>query len=149
MYIPDSVDEKLVRLLGQDSRQTSEVMAKQLNLSAATVRRRLRKLLRNDSLRLVGVANPITFGFPLGAVIALDVAHDQLEQAINMLVEQPEIKWVSTTTGRFDIMFFALFRSTDALSDFITKRLVKVEGLKSSETFICLSVKKGHYVVLT
>ena len=149
MSIPDLTDEQLVRLLGQDARQNSETLAKQLNLSAATVRRRLRKLLRSGLLRIVGVIDPTNFGLPLAAVITIDVAHDKLEAAMEMLAERPEIKWVSTTTGRFDIIALARFRSTDCLSDFVTKDLAQIEGMKDSETFICLDVQKEFYVPLT
>ena len=149
MSIPDLTDEQLVRLLGQDARQNSETLAKQLNLSAATVRRRLRKLLRSGLLRIVGVIDPTNFGLPLAAVITIDVAHDKLEAAMETLAKRPEIRWVSTTTGRFDIIAMAWFRSTDYLSDFVTKDLAKIEGLKDSETFICLDVQKGSYIRLT
>ena len=149
MNVTDSIDEQLVRLLGQDARQNSEALAKQLNLSSATVRRRLRRLLRNDLLHIVGVVDPAEFGFPLAVVIALDVAHDKLEPAMKSLGKQPEVKWISTTTGRYDIMVFALFRSTDRLSDFMRKDLAQLEGLKDSETFVCLDVKKGRYIPLT
>ncbi len=149
MSIQDSVDEQLVRLLGQDARQNSETLAKQLKLSSATVRRRLRKLLRSDSLKIVGVVDPNNFGLPLGAMIALDVSHEKLESVLEMLSKRPEIRWVSTTTGRFDIIALGWFRSTDCLSNFVTKELARLEGLKDSETFICLDVKKGRYVPLT
>ncbi len=149
MSMPDSMDEKLVRLLGQDARQNSETLAKQLKLSAATVRRRLRRLIRSKLLRIVGVIDPAKFGSPLTAVITLDVAHDKLEAAMEVLAERPDIRWVSTTTGRFDVIALAQFRSTDALSDFVTKELSQLEGVRDSETFICLDVKKGRYVPLT
>ena len=144
MSIIDSVDEQIVRLLGQDARQNSETLAKQLNLSAATVRRRLRKLIRSDLLHIIGVVNPTNFGLPLAVFIALDVAHDKIESAMKVLVNRPEITWVSTTTGRFDIMARGRFASTDGLSEFMIKELALLEGLKDSETFICLNVRKGR-----
>lgn len=149
MSIPDSIDEQLVRLLGQDGRQNSEALAKQLNLSAATVRRRLRKLIRSKLLHITGVVDPAKFGFPLAVVIALDISNDKLESAMEELVNQPEITWISITTGRFDIIALARFPSTEALSKFIAKELTRIEGVKDSETFICLDIQKGHYVSLT
>ena len=146
MSIIDSMDEQLVRLLGKDARQNSETLAKQLNLSSATVRRRLRKLTRSESLRIVGVADPADFGFPLAVVIALDIAPDKLEAALEWLVKRPDIRWVSATTGRFDIIAIARFRSTDRLSEFMTKDLAQNKWVKDSETFICLDVRKGQYV---
>ena len=142
----DSVDEQIARLLSQNARQNSEALAKQLNLSSATVRRRLRKLIREDVLNIVGVVDPVKFGFPVAVVITLDVAHDKLESAMEVLAKRPEIRWVSTTTGRFDIMVLARFRSNNELSEFMTKVLAKLEGVKDSETFLCLYVKKGFYI---
>ena len=149
MSIIDSVDEQIVRLLGQDARQNSETLAKQLNLSSATVRRRLRKLIRSDLLRIVGVVDPASFGFPLIVMINLDVAHDKVELALEELSKQPEVRFVSTITGRYDIIAIARFRSTDCLSEFVTKELAKLEGIRDSETFICLEVRKGLRTPLT
>ncbi len=144
--MPDSIDQQLVRLLSRDARQNSETLAKQLKLSAATVRRRLRRLLRSGLLRIVGVIDPTKFGYPLAAVIAIDVAHDKIESVVETLGKESEVKWLSTTTGRFDIMAVARFHSSDALSDFVTKKLAQIEGIKDSETFVCLDVQKGAYV---
>jgi Lrp/AsnC family transcriptional regulator for asnA, asnC and gidA len=149
MNIIDSVDEQIVRLLGKDGRQTSETLGKQLNLSAATVRRRLRKLIHSDLLRIVGVVDPSSFGFPMIAVISLDVAHDKVELAVEELSKRPEVSFVSTTTGRYDIIAIARFRSIDCLSEFVTKELAKLEGVRDSETFICLQEKKGRRIPLT
>ena len=143
------MDEQLVRLLGQDARQNSETLAKQLNLSAATVRRRLRELIRSKSLRIVGTVDPTSFGLPVAALITLDISHDKLASAMEGLASQPEIIWVSTTTGRFDIIAFGRFTSTDSLSKFLTDQLSKMEGVRNSETFLCLDVNKGRFVVLS
>lgn len=145
MNIIDSVDEELVRLLGRDGRQNSETLAKQLNISSATVRRRLRKLIHSDLLRIIGVVDSNKFSFPVAVVITLDVDHDKLESAINQLADKPEIRLVSSTTGRFDIIAFARFQSNESLSLFMTKELTQIEGIRNSETFICLHVKKGLY----
>jgi len=144
----DSIDEQLARLLGQDARQNSETLAKQLKLSSATVRRRLRKLIRDDLLHIVGVVDPDKFGFPLAAIIALDVRHDKLESAMQALANHPKVRWVSTTTGRFDIIARVRFPSTESLSEFMVKELTQMEGVRNSETFICLDVRKGYYGTL-
>jgi Lrp/AsnC family transcriptional regulator for asnA, asnC and gidA len=145
----NSIDEKLVRLLGRNALQNSETLAKQLNVSAATVRRKLKKLIQSDLLRIVGIANPDKFGYPLGVVIALDIQHDKTERAMRVLTKRPEIGWLSSTTGRYDIIAVAGFPSTEGLSNFLTRQLSKLEGLRGSETFVVLNNKKGHYIPLT
>jgi Lrp/AsnC family transcriptional regulator for asnA, asnC and gidA len=146
----DSIDEQIVRLLGQNGRQTSKQLAKQLNISAATVRRRIRKLVENDLLHIVGVVDPADFGFPLPTVIAIDVVPDKLETALEELDKQPEVKWIAITVGRYDVVAGIRFRSMDDLSEFTTRTLPRIDGVKDSETFICLKrKKKGPYLPLT
>jgi len=86
MVTPDTVDEQLVRLLAQDAQQNSETLARKLKVSSATVRRRLRKLVRINALRIVGVVDPEKFGFPLTALISLNVEHDKVEPNIKTAV---------------------------------------------------------------
>lgn len=145
MTTKDSLDEHLVQLLERDASQTSGTLAKQLNVSASTVRRRLRKLTQSGVLRFIAVVDPSKIGVILTTVIALDVTHEKLDLVTRLLANRPEVKWVSITTGRFDIIAFAQFRSTYELSTFVQRELANIEGLRNSETFICLDVKKGYY----
>ncbi len=145
----DSLDEKLMMLLGKNARQSSDALAKQLRVTAATVRRRMRILLQKDVLHIVGIIDPKKIGLPLAVVMAFDVAHENLESFLEMLADRTEIKWVSTTTGRFDVITIARFRSTEELSEFMRKEIGHTKGLRGSETFVCLDVKKGSYSPFT
>ena len=146
MSLPDSVDIEIIKLLGDDAQQNSEALAKKLNLSAATVRRRLRKLIGSGVLRIGGLVDPIKVGLPVSAVIGLDVSLDKMELALGWLANRREVKWAGTTTGRFDIIVFARFTSTEDLSEFVQKELSRLDGLKNSEIFICLHVEQAHYI---
>ena len=142
----DALGEKLLQLLGKDAKQSSEVLAKKLQVSPATVRRRVRQLLKDKVLHSIGVVDPNQVGLPLAALIAIDTAHESLEAVLKAIAARPEVKWVSTTTGRFDIMCMGRFRSTDDLAEFMQNTLGNMEGVRDSETFICLRIAKGHYV---
>jgi Lrp/AsnC family transcriptional regulator for asnA, asnC and gidA len=144
----DSTDKQLIIMMGQNARQSSEELAKKLNLSAATVRRRINRLIKNDLLRIVGVADPAEFGFSLGVLINLDVEKNKIESVLEWLIQRAEIKWAATTTGRFDIVVVAGFQSTEHLSNFLTKDLTSLEGIKDTETLISLDVRKGRYTSL-
>ena len=141
----DSLDEKLIELLRHDARPSSETLAKHLKVSPATVRRRIKRLIKKEVIRIVAVADPNKTGIPLAAIITFDVAHDKMESALELLASRPEIKWVCSTTGRFDIISLARFSSTEELAKFVQSELTKIDGLRDSETFICLDVKKGRW----
>jgi len=142
----DYLDEQLVQLLSKDARQTSRELARQLSVSPATVRRRLKKLIATGALRFLAITDPKSMGFHVTAISALSVLHDKGKPVLQILAERPEVKWVSTTTGRFDVLALVQFRSTEELAEFLEKELPRVEGIRDSETFICLHMEKGNYM---
>ena len=144
----NALDEQLIKLLQDDGRQSSNVIAKQLGVSSATVRRRIKKLVESGVLRIVGLIDPDKAGYPFVAVIAVDVAHDKLDEALKLMAARPEVIWVSATTGRFDIIAVAHFPSSGDFSSFLREELAKTDGIKDSETFLCLHVEKGRYQYL-
>ena len=135
----DTLDSKLLRLLVKDAHQTSDALAEQLNVSSATIRRRLSKLMREGILHIVARVDPKKLGFTIIAVLAFDVELDKLTSAVLALSERPEIKWLATTTGRFDIIALTCFRDQDELLDFLQGKGSKIEGLKNIETAICFN----------
>ena len=145
MLKSDSLNQRIIRLLHQDGRQSSNVLAKQLGVSSATVRRRIKKLVQSGLLRIVALVDPDKAGFPFMAVIALDVVHDKIDTALKMVAARPEVIWVSATTGRFDVMAIAHFATSNDFSEFLREELAKIDGLKDSETFLCLHIEKGRY----
>lgn len=146
MTILDSLDEQLVHLLAADARQSNERLGQQLNVSATTVRRRLRKLTASGVLHMTARIDPNKAGLPLVTMISFDISHDKLASAIKVLKTYPEVKWLSTTTGRFDIMALAAFHSTQELSAFLQEQVARIEGLRGTETYICLEVSKEPYI---
>jgi Lrp/AsnC family transcriptional regulator, regulator for asnA, asnC and gidA len=142
MYTPDSVDKQIARLLAQDASQNSEILAKKLNLSSATIRRRLKRLLKSDYLRIIGVVDISKFELPLAAIFTMSVSYGKIESAVESLAKLPEIQWVSVTAGPSDIVALGRFPSNESLSNFLTKDLSKIKGLKNTGTYVCLSPQK-------
>ena len=122
------------------------MLARQLHLSSATVRRRLKVLKQSGVIRITALVDPEKMGVPVITIMAMNVMRDKLESAVQLLASKPEIRFLSSTTGRFDIITCAWFHSTEELTRFVQQDLAKVPGLQDSETFICLQVSKGRYI---
>ena len=144
----DALDRKIMESLGKDAKRSNEQLAKELGVSTATIRRRLKGLLASDVMRVVAVFDPARVGFPVTVIMGFNVLHKNLNEAIETLAEWPEVKWVATTTGRFDIIVMCRFQSNDAFSEFIHQGLPRLEGLRASETFVCLDIKKTRHIPL-
>ena len=144
----DLLDEELIKLLAKNGRESTEVLAKKLKVTPSTIRRRVNELIKSETIRIVAVVDPKKAGYPLAAVIAYDVEHDKLDSAMKLLANLPEVTWVSSTTGRFDIISVQRFASTDDLNDFINKVMSQIEGLRDSEAFVCLHQGKPLYSMM-
>ena len=142
----NDLDLKLVRLLQRDARQSSEKLAKLLDVSPSTVRRRLKDLIGSGLVRIAGFIDPRKAGFPFIAFIGCNIAPGYLDSATQTLVKLPQVRLLGTAAGRYDAIAIAAFRSAEELSDFLQSELSKVDGLRGSETLICLEMKKGNYM---
>ena len=138
----DSLDKQLVELLMQDARVSSNVLAKQLNISSSTVRRRMKKLVEHGIIHIIALPEPSKIGKFMEAVIALDVSHEKINLVVEKLSKYPEVRWIAVTSGRFDIMAYVWLNSTEYLYKFIEEDVGRLEGIRNSETFICLHVEK-------
>jgi len=86
------LDERLIELLSQDARQGSQALAKQLNVSSSTVRRRISKLVKRGVLRFAALVEPSEFGFYLRAIVAFDVEHDKVREVMELLSGRSELR---------------------------------------------------------
>ncbi len=146
MFTIDDSDRRLIKLLQDDAHRSSDVLAKKLGVSPATVRRRTRKLIKEDVMRIQAVLDPEKIGVPLAVVIAFDVAHESLDSVMRYLAKQPQMKWVASTTGRFDVIALGRFANTEDLSTFVQNQLLDLDGVRNSETFVTLHVEKPKFV---
>ena len=141
----DATDEHIMTLLEQNARQSSEMIAKQVNVSSATVRRRLKRLVNSDLLHIVAFRDPIKAGLPLAALIGLNIDHHLINSVMQAIRDWSEVVWACTTTGRFDAIVLVRFKSNEDFSLFLRTELTGITGIKDSETFLCLHVeKRGH-----
>ncbi|MFC2067380.1 Lrp/AsnC family transcriptional regulator [Chloroflexota bacterium] len=145
----DKLDEDLIQILGSDAQRTSMELSKQLGVSGTTIRRRMKMLIQKNIIRIVALADPRKINMSLAVVLSLKVRHNCLGSVVDGLAVHPLVRWIATTTGRFDIIALMWVSSTDELSNFIEEDLANTKGVISSETFVCLRVKKGNSMPYT
>ena len=144
----DEIDNKLISLLEQDAWQRPVALARILHVSPATIRRRLKRLVQNGVVHAVATVASSTVALPeTTVVVGLNVAHGDLDDIAEALIGLPEITWLAMTTGQFDIVVIARFRSMEKLHQFLRTKLIVMKGIKDSETFVCLHVHKGKHML--
>ncbi len=140
----DNLDRTIIEILEIDGRASSAQMARKLRVSEVTVRRRLAKLIRERTIRVVAVAEPQQLGYHLSAVIGLRTEPARTESVATALAALSETEHVAVTTGRYDVLVWVNVVDTESLSDFLQHKAGGVDGVRQTETFIVLeSPKRG------
>jgi DNA-binding Lrp family transcriptional regulator len=69
----DAIDRSIVRILQSDGRIPNTEIARELNVSETTVRKRVARLLSNELIKIVAVPTPKAVGMTLSAIIGIAV----------------------------------------------------------------------------
>lgn len=141
----DSVDKRIISLLQRDGRTPNAQIARELQISEGTVRRRIDALIANGVIKVTAVTNPFKIGLNTLVLIHLNVQPKKLKTVSERLIEMPEVRYVSLSTGEHDIMVEALFPSNAELLTFIRDRLSLIPGVTRIETNIQLQILKRSY----
>ena len=139
----DLLDKDLILLLQQDANQTSEKLAEQLSVSPSTVRRRMSELIKHGVVRIVAIPEPAQIGLPLIAIVAFQICHEKINSFLQALGSRNDVKCLYVTSGRFDAIALMWFSSTEQLYHFMEVEVGKLEGIKATETFVCIHAEKS------
>jgi len=143
----DELDAKIIAILQEDGRASNAGIARRVGVSEGTVRRRLKRLVDDDFIQVVAMLNPGMMGFGSEALIGVQVDPDKVDEVSRAISRLDEIDWVAVTTGSFDIFAWATLESSEILGLFLRTRLGVIPGVRRTETFVSLSVKKRGYGV--
>jgi len=138
----DKLDRDLIRLLTVDASQSSYELSKKLKTSPSTIRRRVRALTREGAISIRAAVDYSKIGLSLAAHLALNVDPEEMENVWEALRQMPEIRHVSITAGRYDVMGLARVNSTGELLEFVQNKVTQLKGVRHCETFICLRMEK-------
>lgn len=140
----DDLDRRLIAELSRDARQTSAQLSRKLGVSDTTVRRRLLRLQRDGTIITTVIPDAAKLGYSIVALIALQVELGSIDDIGQSLVGHPNIRYVADCTGSHDVLIGAWFHSPHELSRFVKDHLAQMPGIRRSETFLVLEVKKNE-----
>jgi Lrp/AsnC family transcriptional regulator for asnA, asnC and gidA len=140
----DDIAKHIIELLQEDGRQSYAAIAKAVGLSEAAVRQRVQRLLDADVMQIVAVTDPLQVGFSRQAMIGIRVSGDLLAVG-DALTAMPEVDYVVTTAGSFDILAEVVCEDDDHLLDLLNQQIRTLPGVTSTETFVYLKLNKQHY----
>ena len=143
----DDIDRAIIAELRRNGRATNQQIAEGLDLTAATVSSRIRRMEAANKLRVVAVSDFRAHGFNVLLEVAIEVDNRPATDVAEELAELPEVFAVHLTTGRYDIDLLVVLQSIDQLPDLLMNKFGKIKGIRSMIPAITVDIVKYQFDV--
>ena len=140
----DDVSKSIIEQLQEDGRRPYASIGKAVGLSEAAVRQRVSKLLETGVMQIVAVTDPMQVGFNREAMIGVEVDGD-IEAVADVIVKMPEVSYLVVTAGSYDILLEVVCEDDEALLEVINRKIRALPGVRRTETFMYLKLRKQIY----
>lgn len=140
----DVLDRQLIHGLQANGRMSNRELARLTGVSEVTVAARIRRLVRDEIIRVQAVPDPTRLGYPVEAIIGIDVDVKRVREIASALAGLPEVRYVSITSGAYDIVIAAIVRSNAELLTFLSDRVAQIPGIHKLVTAHALHVLKRN-----
>ncbi|MFH0973927.1 MAG: Lrp/AsnC family transcriptional regulator [Candidatus Micrarchaeota archaeon] len=139
----DEKDGRILGLLSEDASLTRKQIARKLGLPLTTVHNRIEKLKREGVIkRLKAEIDGKKIGRGLTALVNVSfnyVSRDfSQETAAKKMLAMPEVEEALIVAGETDVVLKIRVRDTDALNDFVIKKLRAFEGVDKTHTLVVM-----------
>ncbi len=140
----DPVSKAIIEQLQEDGRRPYAAIGKAVGLSEAAVRQRVQKLLDQGVMQIVAVTDPLTVGFRRQAMVGITVEGD-VHPVADALADMDEVEYVVVTAGSFDLLVEIVCEDDDHLLETVSRRIRALPGVRATECFVYLKLRKQTY----
>jgi len=137
----DDLDLEIINLLERDGRLPNTELAKRLNSSEATIRKRLKRLIDEDYIKVVAVRNRSKLGYWTDGNIIVKADTKKSKEIIEQLRAVKGLWYVAHMTGASDFDLEFSVRSQDELKKLLEK-VNGIEGVLGTEVSVRLELIK-------
>jgi len=126
----DDIDNKIIKILINNSRISNTKIAKLLNISEASVRKRIKKIMKIGIIKKFTVElNYNLLGYKR-VFIGLNIDKDKIFNILEKVSKNKNIINIYLAGGDHDILIDFLYSKPEELDEYI-KYLQSIEGVKS------------------
>jgi Lrp/AsnC family transcriptional regulator, regulator for asnA, asnC and gidA len=141
----DDVDRHIMKLLRHDGRLSYAHIARTVNLSEPTVRKRIDRLVHAGAIINAARINPAPIGFPIDAMVGINVVRGKVQEVGRKLAAMEHVAYVAYVAGNFDIIIQAYLPHMEGLFKFLNEDLEKIDGIAGTQTWNVLRTEKFFY----
>jgi Lrp/AsnC family transcriptional regulator for asnA, asnC and gidA len=139
----EPLDRAIIGELTHDGRRPFLQIARNLGISEAQVRQRVRQITDTGVAEIIAIANPLGLGYTTTAWIAITVSAGRpVRELAERLSALPAITYVAICAGRYDIFTEVMCTSDEELLRVLDADVRTLPGIESLEVAIYLDL---HY----
>ena len=141
----DKTDERILKNLMVDARQSARQLALKLGMSTVTVLSRIKKMEKEKIIR--GYTTTIDhekLGYTLTAVIEVMAKKDKILDIEKEISEFENVCGVYDITGSTDTIIITKFKEREQLSKFV-KELASIPNVENTITHVVLNTVKEDF----
>lgn len=139
----DDTDRELVRILQADGRTSYSQLGREVGLSDAACRQRVKRLLDDGVIDIVAVTDPVKLGLGYQALLGINVSVDTRKVAIDVGAFDDAV-YVVMTAGRFDLIVEVVSRDGEAFVE-VSNAIRTMDGVQAVEVLSYLGITKQTY----
>ncbi len=138
----DQRDIKIIQSLTGDARKPYKTIAKEIGVSDATVRKRIKRMLEAGVIKEFTVLLDYrALGRIIKSFIGLRVHPPKLKEIVEHLEKNPEVMVLYRTTGDVDLLVEVIFSDMEELNSFLESEL-SLDGITGTVVTVVLSPYK-------
>ncbi len=135
----DKIDRKIIELLKKDGRMSYRKIAEEIGRTEVTVRRRVRKLIKEGVIRkFTVVIDPVKIGKSVQAFISIPVDVKETSKLVEKLKGLEEVSEAYFLAGRTILLLKINVEDLNALSRFLEEKLKVLGETRNVETYLIL-----------
>ena len=141
----DKTDQAIVSHLQYDGRMPFTEIAAKLGVSEGAVRRRVKRMIDEGALQVVGIVEPHLLQWNAAGMVGVSVQAGELEAVGEQIAQFPEVTYLFMASGGFDLFVEVFCRDREHFVSFLSDKLQQVPGVERTETFMILKFFKRFY----
>ncbi len=141
----DETDERILKHLLVDARQSARQLALKLGMSTVTVLSRIKKLEKAKVIqRYTAIIDHEKIGYSLTAIIEIVAKNDKVAGIEDEISKFENVCGVYDITGSTDTVIIAKFKERNELSKFV-KSLASISNVENTITHVVLNTAKEDF----
>lgn len=141
----DEIDERILKNLLVDARQSARQLSLRLGISTVTVLSRIKKLEKEKIIKgYTAIIDHEKIGYSLTAIIEIMAKNDKILGIEEEISKFENVCGVYDITGSTDTIIIAKFKERDELSKFV-KALAVIPNVENTITHVVLNTTKEDF----